>query len=269
MKPDSIEKLRQTRRSPELEAAIRRLSPQEREEIRQALTVIEDALLESLPIAQAAAIIIGVIAEALREIPSLVEEGGFGDEDVEEIEKETYAHCLEVMKGAVPSRRDLDPIFDLAATLIAAYVKHAVTSPSTALPVIVSPEASAMIATAASRFKDMKDSPLYEAFAEHHGDLEKVCKEWRRQGKPDTYWVTLQRLLDGLNPLDESVGKKTRGLACVFAYPCGRHCQREHHAGPRRVESVTRAVTVSQRWLSVWSPVTIDSAIPSTVQFRP
>jgi hypothetical protein len=183
--------------SREVEDRASYLQLQEIRELREVLKTLEYIFSEIAPIAEAQGIILAVIAEAVRGVPSLVSEVGMDNFDPEQVKESVHQHCLEVMKEVAYPRKDLDEVFDLAATIIAVGARNAIKNPS-GIPTSVSSEVSQMLRDGARRIGEDKDNALVLILKPYIEDLEGVCRQWRRQGRSEIFWVTLQHLVDAM-----------------------------------------------------------------------
>jgi hypothetical protein len=191
-----FQQLREKLRSPELEGIGGPSSAQDLNEIREVLGIVHQVLERVEPIAEAQAIVLGVLAEVIRTIPSIAARLELAEPDATEIEKMAHAHVSQVMRSAVHPRADLDDLIDLAATVVAVYTRNAIASPGTSIPTSVSPTVRQLVATGTKRLATLGSNDVVSTLKEHTEQLEALCAGWRQQGRPETHWVTLQHIID-------------------------------------------------------------------------
>jgi hypothetical protein len=162
-------------------------SPTEIEAMMQSANAVQELIRLIKPIAEANAIILGVLAEARRAIPGMAEDMGDLSMDEREVFDFLYAQVLKAAQEAAPERKDLEPLFAFAATVVAKYASLAISGPS-GIPTTTSADSDSMVSEFANR--------VGAAFEQHAREIGELSTTWRKKGRPTTQWIALERIAD-------------------------------------------------------------------------
>lgn len=208
--------------TPQLQEAISRLSPAEREELREMLSTWKNAvqiLIERLdPLVTAIATLFGVGCEILREIPAMAGAFDFPNWDIDGIKNAFHIHVVNRMSQAAGDRtEDLRSLFDFAATIMASQLKIVLVSP-TAIPKCVSPAVNTIIMNVCRRIAASSAGIILNEFV---ADLTALSSKWEGDQKPETYWVTLKHLVaavQGCHYRSAPIGPQRPGIQVALSF---------------------------------------------------